>query len=677
MEGPLADLERVEAIVRAHLSEHVYYEKLLCHVFGGRGEVFREWGVLDRAGLWFAREREAVAALVERGEACEKERLAANAHEVNQALALDDADLLESSVRRALDDTELYDAFPLERVKLRLRLGRGLFEAERLDRDRPRRAESILSSALAELEQLAGSPEAMPTEECLGPALTLAEIALREGDERTARLRLAEVKRIASRLSGPHPEERALVAALASRIEGNPARTLPALAKAYGALVASWKAAAPRAGGYGFLEFGAGRAVLSELIRAEMASRPGESGVRRAFEHALACQDLGSLARRLEGGAVDLARLRAEFLKPGDGLALLVPARDASHLFLCDTERIDHIELAPIDVLRARLGDLLRTLQGPLAELPAGRRRERRAERREAARSELGRLLLPPRVVERLGRWTLVTVVGLDLVGEVPLELLPAGDHPFLGTWRAVARLPNLSVGLALARRSGEPGRTGMALFAAPENPVVGERFGVDPADLALPAESFEAFLAPYSSGVRVLWRGREATLERLDDPALDRVGALQFFTHGVQELDRERPAALVLTPSAAHPDGLLRAVDIEARRMPPLVIASACRTGAGPSRRGDAGASDLGGAFLGSGARAVLLSPFDLELTAARRLAEGFHGAWAGGGVGAAEALRAAREELSRDPDFDDPFLFGLFWCVGDGNVQGPKGER
>jgi CHAT domain-containing protein len=650
LEESLALYDEAEEIVRAHVHEHVYYETLVCHVLGGRGDAFRHWGLLDQAGRWFAREREEVERLRTGGNDVPVERLVANHHGLNLALALNDP----------LDE-ELYAAHPLERIKLLLRYGRGLFEAERRDPEREPRAGSVLRDALAELDD--GLPAgALPAVERILPELTLVEVALREGDREAANRSLASARALLEGMDGPRPTERAHFLVLEARVGADAAASRKRLAAYCQGQVAHWQRAPSRAGGYGSLQFGYGRLALSELIRLELELERGEDGPRAALAHVLATQATGTLAKAVDAPDVDLALVREELLDEGDGLLLFLPARDRSHLFLVDRQEVVHVLLPPIDRLDAPRTDLVRTLQRPASEVKEGLPRERHVAKQERACAELGRALLPADAVRRLERWDHVFVIGLDLFGELPLEVLPAGEHASLGTWRAVSRLPSAAVGVHLKRAARAAADDGGAvvLVGAARNEAAEAEFGLAP--LGVTDADLEALLAPYPEEERRTLLGPRASLAELDRAGLPGARTLQLFAHGVQDRAGERPAAVVLA------DGLLRADDLEARAAPPLVLLAACRASAGPERRGDAGSSDLAGAFLATGAHAVVASSFRLEVASALRLSEHFHRAFAGG-ASPAEALRIARSELAGEEGFADPFYHSLWWLVGIGD--------
>jgi hypothetical protein len=115
--------------------------------------------------------------------------------------------------------------------------------------------------------------------------------------------------------------------------------------------------------------------------------------------------------------------------------------------------------------------------------------------------------------------------------------------------------------------------------------------------------------------------------------------------------------------------DGLFRCEDVERGGAPRLVVLSSCRTASGPTRKGDPGSADMGGAWLAAGAQAVVLSHADLRFEEAARTSLVLHRALAEGGS-PAEGLRAARaellESLGAESRGEAPFRCGMLGVVG-----------
>jgi hypothetical protein len=143
----------------------------------------------------------------------------------------------------------------------------------------------------------------------------------------------------------------------------------------------------------------------------------------------------------------------------------------------------------------------------------------------------------------------------------------------------------------------------------------------------------------------------------------------VQFLVHPLQDPARPRPTGLVLQPDGEDP-GVLWADAIAGRTFEPLaaglVVLASCRSAQAPTRRGDAGSADLGGAWLAAGVPAALVSHSDLTWGPTIELSEAFHRHLRGAGCPPAEALRRAIDGLETDDPRALPFRYGLLEVVG-----------
>ena len=201
-------------------------------------------------------------------------------------------------------------------------------------------------------------------------------------------------------------------------------------------------------------------------------------------------------------------------------------------------------------------------------------------------------------------------------------------------------------------------------------HPDVLERWGLD--ELAVEPSRLGPLVRPWQAGdVRVL-QGEAATLASLRSLDPGRARIFQFLGHGVRDYELERPARLVLAFDDAH-DGLVSCLDVEADgAAAELVLLTSCRSGGGPTRRGDGAMSHLGGSFLRCGARAVVASPTDLALEPALRMSATVHEALAAG-ASPAEALRRARAALVADGEWADAFFHAQYRVLGLGQQPLP----
>ncbi|MBL8862989.1 MAG: CHAT domain-containing protein, partial [Planctomycetes bacterium] len=148
----------------------------------------------------------------------------------------------------------------------------------------------------------------------------------------------------------------------------------------------------------------------------------------------------------------------------------------------------------------------------------------------------------------------------------------------------------------------------------------------------------------------------------RASTPAgLREVGAaaatlLIVVAHGVYDASQEFPAGLALA------GGILRREDIMAQgaAWPPEVLLLACGSARGVARFGDDTATHLGAQFLAGGARCVLVSRGDLELSASSVLVEEMLRERARG-LDVGRAAAAGRRALAAHPETRDLFHRGL----------------
>jgi tetratricopeptide (TPR) repeat protein len=287
-----------------------------------------------------------------------------------------------------------------------LHLGASTLELERSRRESGQRTEREARAIFEDALELDPEPA-----DAFFLRTRLAAEALDGGDLGRCRVELEALRAIASdalpltmRVEGPVLAAQLALAARAGRDEllarhAELARTWEDLARA-------WRSAPRDAQGVAFLKYSHRRAVLSQLAQLELALEPGEAGVTRAFEHLLAAQELSSLARSQAGEPVTLDALRRDVLRgQRHGLLAYLPARDGSHVFAVDRERITHHALGR----SSRLEEARKAYVGWL--LLDGVRQTRGADRAELLREErtraaaLAELLLPEELRARVRDW--------------------------------------------------------------------------------------------------------------------------------------------------------------------------------------------------------------------------------------------------------------------------------
>lgn len=402
-----------------------------------------------------------------------------------------------------------------------------------------------------------------------------------------------------------------------------------------------YRRAPPETSGIGYLHFGDSYLLANELMRVEIALGRADapapnstSGARAALEVPLRLHSVGSLARGTPARDLDLAGVERGLVASEGGFLLYFPGRartlvfalDASGARVWELESWLAIELARREVQSAVL----------MAARSGTPEDERRA--REVA-AHLAGLVFPPELASRIAMWRSIVVLGTDLTGWIPFELLrPTAASAELGLTHAVSYLPSFHWGVFLDARPTEPiDVRGPDLLL-----VTGDRV---PDEVAR-RWSVEDFTEDVVEPVLAAWgdRARHVARAAFDDVRNGAPSArvVQIVAHGVYDAHRRRPAGILFSGAGtqgheAWPE------DVESVRWPEIVVLDTCGSQRAQLRRGDDGRAGLGGAILAGGARCVLLSYSDVELRASMHLTSAF-GRELRAGAAPAEALRRAR---------------------------------
>jgi len=251
-------------------------------------------------------------------------------------------------------------------------------------------------------------------------------------------------------------------------------------------------------------------------------------------------------------------------------------------------------------------------------------------------------------------------VTGRDQLDGLRVEALLAPDGERLGLTHAVGYLPSLGWAVeqmrTLAVRSAKRRGSDVCLVYEPlPSPAYPE---LEPLTL----EELDRAALRSSPLATELVSGPAATAARLRAPA---ARVLHVVAHGVYDPRRHPPGGVLLSPTARTPTGVVYADAIEsANEQAELVLLSSCSAGSGPLRAGDSEASTLTGAFLRSGALAVVAPSADVRarptLTMMARVQREV-----AAGVSVAEALRRARVELVASAG-DDPREYARLHATG-----------
>ncbi len=646
-----------------------------CEIYALRSQVYLDEGLIDVAREWADKAIALVPKLLEavdkakkakREFNCDSAIVSANRANIRALVGMEDYGAVDPAVKQALA-SDVYARTPRARANLLSIRGLAFAKVSRLDDSKTARAIEDLRAALA-------VPE-IESSECVFPEIALAEIALRSSSWDEAR---AWLEKAAQHL-GPaeqRTQRRPYLTWLATSArlvyerqdrqagEKEIAAMRDDLAAEFARRLEAWNAAPPREGGYGRLLENNRRALISELMRFDMRIAPGKTGIERALGRLFDAEGMSSLARRLDAPHADLASVRAKLLAHPDEHALLVyfPCVDRTHLFVIKRDTLEHFELRSKDYVDAARDELRSRLESPIASGDPDWKRAKRAEESSALSSML---LTKDDVWPSIKSCRRLTIVGTDLLGDVPFEALPLPTGECLGLAKAVSYLPSPTIGLALvARAEKDPPRPA----AAETNALlfVGAPEGVP---LAATASELEKIGAAYPQASRRFLLGRDASFESLKR-SVSAARVVQLFTHGRRDESLERSVGFALAPATGSESTFVGAAELESCDVPPLVVLTICGAGIGPKRRGDPMAADLSGAcFLGGKrARCVIQSTHDLEVQAMQILSEEFHSALVKGDD-PAEALRKARVRLSHEPRFSDLFYHELISAVGVAN--------
>lgn len=395
---------------------------------------------------------------------------------------------------------------------------------------------------------------------------------------------------------------------------------------------------------------------------------------------------------------VSLADLR-RLLRPQEALLRIVTTESGSWTLLLTADGRARFQRSPLG--RQQLADEIRGLREALTF-------EQGLKPFDTERAwALSRAILGDLTAQLAGTEHLIVVADGPLAS-LPLEVLPLAppgrdayhEVAWLGSRYAVSVLPSVAA-LELLRSRTVPSRAPVA-FLGVGDPVIGgegespgavaralgaclERGVFDPAVLrampALPetAEELERVAAAIGGRSALLLRA-QANENRLRREALDRYRVLSFATHALLpgQLPCRNEPGLVLTPpdrEGGPDDGFLSAGEIATFRLDAdWVVLSACNTAGPDGSLGGETLSGLATGFAHAGARALLVSHWDVLSDPTVELVSETFRRWAARpAAGKARALLAARRQLVAIPDFAHPAVWAAFVLIGDGGATEP----
>jgi CHAT domain-containing protein len=325
------------------------------------------------------------------------------------------------------------------------------------------------------------------------------------------------------------------------------------------------------------------------------------------------------------------------------------------------------------------------------------------AEARTKARA-LGRMLFGPIAIQLGDAWRgkRLLIVAPDALQYVPFASLidPADGKQPMVIGHEIVSLPSAAVLAAIRRDSGRAAARGdLAVFADPVFDAGDPRIAnhapptpdQPPAALTRAITSIEAMGTPLPSRLSRLPFSRDEAraitalvpadrrLQAIDFEAsratamradLATYRIVHFATHGFLNTEQPELSGLVLSLVDRHgraQDGFLRMNDIYNLRLPAdLVVLSACQTALGKAIRGE-GLVGLTRGFMYAGARRVVASLWQVDDLATAELMRIFYRRMLKDRLSPSAALRAAQQELSRDPRWASPYYWSAFVLQGE----------
>ncbi|WP_029012625.1 CHAT domain-containing protein [Niveispirillum irakense] len=411
-----------------------------------------------------------------------------------------------------------------------------------------------------------------------------------------------------------------------------------------------------------------------------------------------------SLERQLQAAFPDYARLSRPAPVPAEALQAVLAPDEALVAYAIGTDggfgfivRAGGVTAFPVALTRQTLADQVRDLRRGL-ELRGG----------VLPPFDLGlsyalyQALLGPAETALAGADRLV-IVPSGALSSLPPSLLvtapPGKTDDYAGAaWlmrqRALAIVPSIPAFMALARPVARPVASKPFIgFAAPpfQGKGAGAASGMDalaqncrtdaPLDPALlralaplpeTADEVREVGALLGAGPGDVVTGAAVTKAAVRDRGLDQYRVLYFATHGLLpgELRCQTQPGLALAPPSSPPasaadDGLLTAADIALLRLnADLVVLSACNT-AGGGRLGGEALSGLAESFFFAGARAMLVTHWQVPSLPTVELMTGLFRRTAAG-AGPAVALAASQQILASQKATAHPFNWAAFTLVG-----------
>lgn len=162
---------------------------------------------------------------------------------------------------------------------------------------------------------------------------------------------------------------------------------------------------------------------------------------------------------------------------------------------------------------------------------------------------------------------------------------------------------------------------------------------------------------------------GFEARRDRVLQDRLRFYDAVHFATHGFAQPEEPQISGIVLSligRDRRRQYGFLRSLDVDDLQLSAsLVVLSGCETGLGEDVEGE-GIVGLVRAFFHAGPPRVVASLWNVDDEATATLMTRFYEGIERRGLSAPAALRAAQQEVRRDPRWQEPYYWAGFVLEG-----------
>ncbi|MEZ5973391.1 MAG: CHAT domain-containing protein [Planctomycetota bacterium] len=385
---------------------------------------------------------------------------------------------------------------------------------------------------------------------------------------------------------------------------------------------------------------------------------PGTQGgaiEKSAFDWLLATQDSGTLARAMNARSKTFAQLCISLLPSDEAILYLHAGRFHSTAILVAPHQVRMFRLCRAGAAKERFENLSQSFlawhHNPSKQPP---------DWQDASQS-LTELLFPVELraaLEELDPSVLYLTGSLD-DEYLPWEALPWSDELTFGERFALAYLPSMVVGVALAERAqtGPPVSPTLAQLLVTDEPLTGGRLDFDVDRKSL----LEAYGNPGDTWDHVVFFGQEASAAALTAPHVPGAALIHVLTHG-QEAKEGIPSQTLLMPNGAGGQTEWTYANFDTPLQGSTILLSACAPAAAVPRRGDDGRHHVPGAMLAAGAPTVICSTLPTRFRASQAIDREILAALADG-QNPAQALRTMRRNLGEGfgPDRFLPQVIGV----------------